>query len=310
MLDKKEGFMNIKMFFINLLNKIKEADLPTTGAMLAYFMLLSIFPFLIFLLNIISIAASGYDKSILEAMNYLPQNVADILLPVIQSLIRSSSGTLMSLSLIIALWAGSSGIIKLMRSINIAFGVEEQRGIIQERLMGIFFTIALAVILTLMLLSNVFGNIILNLIKGLIGDYDTLDQIWNTFRSIVPLLAIVLVFTLLYRISPNLGGKHRVNVWDVVPGALFTSIAWILITFVFSFYVDNFGNYDRTYGSLGGIIVMMMWLYLSSMIMVLGAYVASTHMETRRKKQLERSIFGTVQGIKEDQEGILRDRVE
>ncbi len=288
----KSGYLGI--FVKDLFNKVRDAQLPATGAMLAYFLLFSVFPFLIFLLNLVALIAGGYESAIFDAISYLPSNASSMVIPVVRSLMSSSSGTLMSISLVVALWAGSNGIIRLMHEVNIAFGVVEPRGFISERLLGIFFTIALALLLTLLMLSNVFGNVILGLIHRLVGQHPAIDRVWNIFRNFVPLFFIIIVFILLYRISPNLGGKNRIVVWDVIPGAVFTSLAWVGISLAFAYYVDNFGNYDRTYGSLGGIIVMMFWLYLSSIVMVLGAYVSSSYIRIRRLRQIRKSIYGTV----------------
>ena len=278
---------NASIFLNHLFLRIKNADLPSTGGMLAYFLLLSIFPFLIFLLNLISLTVGEYS-GVIEVLDYLPGNVKTMLLSVVISIVSSSSGTLMSFSLLLAIWAGSNAVMKLMKEINVAFGVRDHRKFFMAKIYGILFTIALGVLIVLMMVSNVFGNAIISLINNLFGTTLYIDRLWNTLLKYAPFFFITLIFTLLYRISPNLDEDKKIRMRDVLPGATFTAIMWIGVTFVFSFYVDNFGNYDKTYGSLGAIVVLMLWFYLSSIIMVLGAYVSASYIFVKRKMYLDK----------------------
>lgn len=277
---------NANIFFHHLLERVKKADLPSTGAMLAYFLLFSIFPFLIFVLNLISLTVGDY-RAVIEVLDYLPANVKSMLLSIIIGIVSSSSGTLMSFSLLLAIWAGSNAIMKLMQEINEAFGVKENRKFIMARVYGILFTIALGVLIVIMMVSNVFGKAIISLINNVLGTTLYIDRLWNYLFKYAPFFFITLVFALLYRISPNLDKKNKIRIRDVLPGATFTSIMWIIVTVAFSYYVDNFGNYDATYGSLGGIVVLMLWFYISSMIMILGAYVSASYIFVKRKRYLD-----------------------
>lgn len=277
---------NANIFFHHLLERVKKADLTSTGAMLAYFLLFSIFPFLIFVLNLISLTVGDY-RAVIEVLDYLPANVKSMLLSIIIGIVSSSSGTLMSFSLLLAIWAGSNAIMKLMQEINEAFGVKENRKFIMARVYGILFTIALGVLIVIMMVSNVFGNAIISLINNVLGTTLYIDRLWNYLFKYAPFFFITLVFALLYRISPNLDKKNKIRIRDVLPGATFTSIMWIIVTVAFSYYVDNFGNYDATYGSLGGIVVLMLWFYISSMIMILGAYVSASYIFVKRKRYLD-----------------------
>lgn len=293
--DKKQYFIE---YFKILIKKVKTGDLMSSGAMLAYFLLFSMFPFLMFFLNILAFLAEGRESEIFRALKFLPDNVISVIRPVIVSLINSSSGTLLSITLIIALWSGSNGIMKLIREINIAFGHEESRSFIKDRIISILFTIALSLILILMISGRVFGNVIINTVYSFIGQNEYIGILWNYFRSLVPLIFMVLVFTLLYKIAPNRGPNTKIKLLDVIPGSIFTSFAWIILTIAFAYYVDNFGNYDRTYGSIGGIIVLMTWLYLSSMIMILGAYISSALIEVKNMKDYDKTIHASIKKTK------------
>lgn len=296
MIEKPAKKQYFKEFVKMMFYKIKNGDLVSTGAMLAYFLLFSIFPFLMFFLNIIGFIAEGNELVIFRALEILPANVMEIIRPVITSLINSSSGTLLSITLIIALWSGSNGIMKLIREINGAFGNEGGRGFIKDRLLSIVFTVALSLLLILMISARVFGNVIINAVYSIIGEHRFVGMIWDYFRDLAPIIFMIIIFTLLYKLAPD-RKDVKVSFLDALPGSIFTAIAWILISRAFAYYVDNFGNYDRTYGSLGGIIVLLTWLYLSSMIMILGAYISSSIMQIRDMKDYDKTIFANVKKI-------------
>ncbi len=296
MIEKTEKKQYFKEFIKMMFSKIKNGDLVSTGAMLAYFMLFSLFPFLMFFLNIIGFIAEGKESVIFRALEFLPANVMEMVKPVVTSLINSSSGTLLSVTLIIALWSGSNGIMKLMREINEAFGNEEGRGFVLDRLLSILFTVALSFLLIIMISGRVFGNVIINAVYSIIGENRLIGMIWEYFRALAPIIFMIIIFTLLYKFAPN-RKDIKVSFLDALPGSIFTSVSWILISRAFAFYVDNFGNYDKTYGSLGGIIVLLTWLYLSSMIMILGAYLSSSFMYIRCMKDYNKTIFANIKKL-------------
>ncbi|MGY3724256.1 membrane protein [Granulicatella balaenopterae] len=279
--------MTIKIFLKAMIEKVQQNDLFNIGAMLAYYLLFSIFPFLIFLLNIVGLIAAEYQQDILELLQVLPKNVVEIINPILTSMIHSSSGTLLSVSLLVALWAGSKGIIKLMGEVSRAFGSTKPHSFLVTRALGLLFTLALSAMMVVLVSANVFGDIIYHYVVSLVGEKELLVEVFHLLRGIVPFLVMVIIFALLYRFSPSADVKRKITIIDMLPGALFTSVSWVVITNAFSFYVNNFGRYDATYGSLGGIIVLLLWLYLSSIVMVLGAYVSSVYVDLKEQDKLE-----------------------
>ncbi len=279
--------MTVKNFINAMIKKIQENDLFNIGAMLAYYLLFSIFPFLIFLLNIVGLIAAEYQQEILELLQVLPKNVVEIINSILTSMIHSSSSTLLSVSLLVALWAGSKGIIKLMGEVSRAFGSTKPHSFLVTRALGILFTLALSAMVVVLVSANVFGDIIYNYVVSFVGEQELLLEIFHLLRGIVPFIVMVIIFALLYRFSPSADIKSKITIIEMLPGALFTSVSWIIITYAFSFYVNNFGRYDATYGSLGGIIVLLLWLYLSSIVMVLGAYVSSVYVELKEQDKLK-----------------------
>lgn len=170
----------------------------------------------------------------------------------------------------------------IIKAINRAYDLEESRPYIKLKALSIAFTMGLFVILIAAFTVLVFGEVILNAVF----DYYTWTGlvIWKTLKLLIPLIFIVLSITLLYKYSPSIKDGVNITFSESIPGALFASVLWIFLSVGFSFYVNNFGNYSKTYGSLGGVIIFLIWLYMSSIVIVLGAEVNATLMSMEDKK--------------------------
>lgn len=269
--DKK-----IVIFFKQLILQIRKDKVTAIGAQLSYYLILSIFPFLIFFLNILSFTPLAREDVLQSIVSVLPTSTQNTIISLVMETVENSSETLLSLSALTGIWAASKGLLALIRAINNAYGVEEKRSYIQLRLLAVVFTLALLILLTIVLLTLVFGGLIGEKIVGVLGL--TLDFMifWQYFRIIISILSMILIFALLFRFSPSIRNGQRIKLRQSLPGAIFTSIGWIITSTFFSYYVNNFGNYDKTYGSLGGMIVLLIWLYISSIIIVMGGEINAT----------------------------------
>lgn len=267
--QNKPWFIFASQFF----KSIAKNEITGSGAKLTYYFILSIFPFLIFLLSIISFTPLVGEEVIITLIAILPNEAKSVVSGIVNELVASRSETLLSTSFILTLWTGSLGITGLFRSINKAYNVEETRPFWKHKLLSVIFTIALAALIIIVLLTLVFGEIIANQIFIYLGAQDFFYQFWHFMRIIVPLLSLITTFVGLYIIAPSTSKGNRIKLRYALPGAIFTSIGWIIASIVFSFYVRNFSNYTATYGSLGGIIVLLLWLNLTNMIIVIGAEV-------------------------------------
>lgn len=263
-------------FFSQLLYSIKEDNVTALGAQLSYYLVLSIFPFLIFFLNILSYTPIAREDVLHSIIVIMPLDTQKIISSLIIETINTSSETLLSLSAITGIWAASKGIMALIRSLNKAYDVEETRTYFELRGIAIIFTLALLVLLTLVLLTLVFGEVLGNRLFDFLGITQKFIIFWQYFRVIISLSFMILIFTLLYRYIPSIRNGRKIKIRHAIPGAIFTSVGWILTSTSFSYYVNNFGNYGKTYGSLGGIIVLLIWLYISSIIIILGGEINAT----------------------------------
>jgi len=259
-----------------LIYRIQEDGVMATGTQLAYFLILSLFPFIIVFLNILSYTSLVREDILGEMIYYLPLETQKIISSFASEIAATSSQGLLSIAAILGLWTASSGLTPVIRAINRAYDYEETRSFIKLKLMSILFTIALLVLVTLVFLTLVFGELLGNKLFSILGRADAFRTLWAYMRIIIPLSYMVLIFALLYKFSPCTNKINEIPLSSTLPGAIFTTLGWMIISIFFSYYVNNFGRYAITYGSLVGVILLLIWLYISSIIIVLGGEVNAT----------------------------------
>lgn len=274
------------VFLDKLIRGILEDEVTAVGGQLTYFLILSIFPFLIFFLNILSYTPIAQDEILDNLLIVLPGETQVLLKGIVKEIVGSSSDTLLSIGILLTLWTGSLGITAIIRAVNKAYGVERKRPYWRLKGLAMIFTLALALLLIIVLAMLVFGEIIGGRIFAIFGATHIFYHIWDLFRYIIPLLSMIIIFASLYKVSPTPGNGLHIRFRDTLPGALFAALGWIVSSMVFSFYVNNFGNYSKTYGSLGGIIILLLWLYLSSIMIILGGEIngAYAYMKNRQRR--------------------------
>ncbi len=272
-----EKYDNTYAKFLNqLLYRIREDNVTAIGAQLSYYLVLSIFPFIIFFLNILSYTPIAREDVLHNIIILMPMDTQRIVSNLLIETINTSNAPLLSLSAITGIWAASKGIMALIRVLNKAYDVEETRPYLELRLLAIVFTLALLVLLTIVLLTLVFGEVLGNKLFDFLGITQNFLLFWQYFRIIISLLFMILIFSLMYRFIPSIRNGRKINLKHAIPGAVFTTLGWIVTSSIFSYYVNNFGNYSKTYGSLGGIVILLIWLYLSSIIIILGGEINAT----------------------------------
>lgn len=266
--------MNRKMhkFFIVLKDiylRFEDDDIPALAAQLTYYLLLSFFPFFIFFITLLSFTPITSDQAINYFHKILPQSSFNILFEVIKQVQRSNKGTFISFGMIATIWAASNGMNAVIKGINKAYDQHETRSFWKVRAVSIIATIALAMTIILSFILLVFGEVIGAKLFDYLGYPHLFIALWNLVRYSVPTIVMVTVFTLLYKFTPN----KRLHIKEVFAGSLFSTVGWSVTSILFSIYVNNFSNYSKTYGSIGGIIILLVWLYWISMIILLGGEV-------------------------------------
>lgn len=264
------------IFLDQLIFRIKDDEVFMSGTQLTFFLILSIFPFIIMLLNIVSYTPYVKQNILQDAVLYLPNEIQNLFQGFIREIATTSSQSLLSISAILGVWSSSAGIKAVMRAINRAYDHGESRSYIKLRIMSFFFTIALLVLIILVFLTLVFGELLTNKLFTLLGLSAFSKILWSYIRILIPLLYMILIFALLYKFSPSKNKRYEITFKSALPGAIFTTLGWMLTSILFSYYVNNFGNYAVTYGSLVGIILLYIWIYISSIVIVLGGEINAT----------------------------------
>lgn len=268
--------MKAIIFLDQLIFRIKDDEVFVTGTQLTFFLILSIFPFIIMLLNIISYTPVINPNILNSLIVYLPDATQSLFKGFIDEIAATSSQELLSIAAVLGIWSASAGIKAVIRAINNAYDYGEDRSYIKLRLMSVLFTIALLFLIVLVFLTLIFGEVLGNMLFEFLGISSFFKILWSYIRILIPLSYMIFMFAMLYKFSPCRSKFHRVKFLSALPGAVFATFGWLITSVLFSYYVNNFGRYAITYGSLVGIILLYIWLYISSIIIVLGGEINAT----------------------------------
>jgi membrane protein len=248
-----------------------DDDMPTYAAALSYHLLLALFPFVIFLLALLGAAGLGqfFDDVLQQARTALPPDAYDLLAQVIAEIRARPPQGLLSLSILFALWAASNGMRSVTNALNVAYDVEETRPAWQRYALSLLYTIALGL---LVLVAGVFQAIGPQAAAGIadrLGLATIVPTLWTWLRWPVVIMLLLLIIAVIYKVGPNIDQPFRY----VTPGSVTAVVVWIVASLGFAAYVERFGNYGATYGSLGGLIVMLLYFFVSGAVLLFGAEV-------------------------------------
>lgn len=265
-------------FIKELLTRIKKVDVTGLASQLAFFFLLSLFPLLIFMITLLPYLNLDQSEIFIFIREYAPASVASLIERTLGEILNNRNGGLLSFGVLATIWSASKGMNALTKALNRSYFQEETRSFIVARGMSVVFTVMLIGVLVMALLLPVFGQQIGVFVFSYLGIEEGFLKLWISMRWIIPPILIYLVFSLIYWLVPNLKLHYK----SVLLGSAFSTIGWIVTSFGFSFYVGSYGNYSTTYGSIGTIIVLMMWLYLSAIILMLGGQINAVMSERKQ----------------------------
>jgi len=265
--------MTTKGFIQDLILRIQRVEISALGAQLAYFFLLSFFPLLIFLVTLLPYLNLETTQVYSFLVNLMPDEVYRLIESTLNEVLTNRNSSLLSIGVLGTIWSASKGINALIRALNKAYDTEGRVGFI-DRGLSLIFTIALVIVIAVALLLPVFGQQIGHFLFSIVNIENEFESLWRNIRWSMPPLLIFLVLMAIYWIVPNT--SPRLKIMGVWPGAIFSTLAWLVVTYGFSFYISNFGNYSATYGSIGGVIILMLWLYFTGMIIIFGGVLNAT----------------------------------
>jgi membrane protein len=270
---KEFHWVDWKGIFQRVKAEMAEDEISIVAAGVAFYFFFSIFPILIAVVSIYGIIASPaeMEKHMEAVFTMLPPEGAQIIKDQLKGIVSKSTGTLgwsTALSILVSLWSASKASSALIAGFNIAYDERDGRGFIKANLMALAFTLGAALYFIAMVVSIA----VLPVVFKFIG----LDSLWKgiaeAVRWIFVLVASMTAMALANRYAPS----RRSPKWKWVSvGSIVGTLLWLVFSFAFSYYVVNFGNYNETYGSIAGIIVLMFWLYITAYVLLLSAEINS-----------------------------------
>ena len=253
----------------HLFFRLNEDDIVGLSAQCSYFLFLSLFPFFIFLFSLLSFTNIPQSQLMSLVFSFFPADVANVIRTIIENVLSTRNATLLTVGALMTIWSSSSGINAVRKGLYKAYRKVDSRPIWQVIIVNLVSTIGLALMLFITIVFLVSGEVLGNQVFMFLNISSTFEIVWNLIRILVPVITMATVFTMLYVLIPY----QKVKFIEVFPGVVFTMGAWLAISILFSYFVNNFTNYANIYGSISGIIILLVWLNLSCLFLLLGGEI-------------------------------------
>ena len=268
--------------------EFQDDNLTDWAAALTYYGLLSLFPMLLALVAVLGVVGQSSSIATLldsfreAGLGGLADNVEEPLMGVVES--KGGAGALLSFGLVFSLWSASGYLGAFMRAANAVYEVEEGRPFWKRRPMQVGLTLLGVFLLSLVAIGLVLSGPLAEAIGDAVGLGGTAVDVWGVAKWPVMLVIVMGIIVALYYVAPNVRQpKFR---W-VSPGGALAVVLWVVASFLFAFYVSNFGSYNETYGTLGGIISFLVWMWISNLALLLGAEFDA---ELERERELRSGL--------------------
>jgi membrane protein len=256
--------------------EFQRDDALGMAAQLAYYLILALFPFILVLVSLLG--TFGSEELASEVLAYfkqvMPEQAYEIIKDFTDNIIsgKAEAPGLFTFGILFTIWAASGAFAALINALNRAYDVQETRPFWKVRGIAILMTLGLSVLILIGVLLLVLGPQIGEAIANVFGLEETFTLVWEVVRWPVALFFMVFTVALLYYFAPDVDQPFR---W-ITPGGLIGVLLWVLASVGFNFYVSNFGSYNKTYGSIGAVIVLLLYLYISSLTILFGATLNAT----------------------------------
>ena len=268
----------IKMFVTELVIKVIENDLISMANALTFKLLLGSFPFIIFLITLIAFLNLRTDTFINSLAQDMPVEIMNIINLVIDEVVNTKRISLLSSSLLISLYSASSGFYYVIKGFNQAYGIDDDRGIIRTRAISF----ALVLIFCGIIIGSLYLVIFSDIVNMLIVKNTFLEAIPTEINSLRGYTINAMVLLGMIIIMYKLALAKKTCIKELLPGALFTILSWLVLSKGFNIYVNNFSKYSMVYGSIGGVFVFAIWLNLLAYVLLIGGQINAIFYERKR----------------------------
>lgn len=264
-----KGKLTIKKFVKEMYYRIMYDEISLLSANLSYYFILSLFPMLI-----VALALTPYFKIdqqfLLEKIHsFAPGDLGDYLFDMISEVLNNKNNTIITVGIVFTLWSASSGIYGIIIAFNNAFRVRDGRIWIVTKFISVVITALFLVGMFVVLALVVFGKQLTYLLFHKFNLDEGFYNLWSVLNYSFPILFIFIVFVFLYIMGPNL----KLKAISIIPGAIFSTISWTLVSRLFGYYIDHFSSYIKTYGTIGAFMAFIIWLYITGYILIIGAEI-------------------------------------
>ena len=260
----------IRQLIFSIARRFSEDKVTVYGAQASFFLMVSLGPFSIALAAMIQFFLPGNQWETLQAvLEYVPEQVSQVARIGINEIFTSSAPSIISISIILAIWSASKGVLSLELCMHAIYRYDERHNYLFDRLRSMFYTLVLLIAIVFALAFLVFGNTIQAILAKHFPVFARLSVLIVTLRALISICILIFAFSAIYEV---LTGKKR-RFTDVLPGVLFATIGWVLFSVIYAYYIANFSNYTVIYGALGAFTLFMLWIYFCILILLIGAEI-------------------------------------
>lgn len=268
----KEKFNRIKGYAFRVMDVVSSHHTGAYAAQAAYFFVLSMIPIILLLLTMVQFTSLTKDYIMNAVLQVFPTTVEGLIESIVDQ-VYSQSGTIIPITVLVALWSAGRGVLSITNGLNCVYESRETRNYVYLRIRASLYTVIFLVAIILSLVLSVFGNRIAIMLNQ---HFPVLVRLIDTVirsRTLITLCILTLFWDTVYKYLPNRKNIGETTMKKQLPGAIFTACAWQVISFVFSIYLDIFTGFTTMYGSLTMIILIMLWLYMCMYVILLGGEV-------------------------------------
>ncbi len=269
--------MNFVSSIKNIITSTIKDDCVVMAASMAFNLILTLFPFLVAVTAIFGLLGTEQtiDQIVLSIKSIAPSEALVIVEKVLRETFNSSSRGILTVSFLIGIVFASNAINVLMKLLNKAYGVPETRSVWRIRALTLWVIILF--ILAVFLIANliIMGQVILAFLDHFLGIHETVITAINFARWPVTFLMLFIIGFIIYYFIPNISAGFKNRLLSSLPGTLFFTLAWLTMSRLFGLYVENFAQFNKVYGTFGAVIILLLWLYYTSLVILIGGEVNS-----------------------------------
>ena len=267
------GGLSVRGLAVQVGTEITKDELLDRAAALSYYFVFALFPTLLFLTTLVGLFPERdlMERLMTTAEDVLPPDAASMLRRTLGEVQRGAGSGLLSVGAVVALWGASRGMVSIITALNVVYGVTNPRPWWRRQAVAVALTVMFSVLALGAMLSVVFGERIGRAAAAWAGLGDAFTTVWGLLQWPLGLLLVLTGIDLVYHLAPAVRQRWH---W-LTPGSAFAGLAWAAVSLGFRVYVSQFANYNATYGSIGGVILLLVWLYLTGMALLVGGVINS-----------------------------------